>query len=213
MNCCQCRGIEQVFNAKVAARELRAYRKKGPGKTTRLLIDALKSKGVEGLSLLDVGGGVGKIQHELLDAGADRAVSVDASSGYLQASQGEAERRGHGDRTKFIHGNFVELAQGIGEADIVTLDRVVCCYPDMNALVGLSAERARRYYGLVYPRDTVFARAGIAVLNLMVWFVWRTPFRGFVHRTESVDAEVRRHGLKKVFFRKTIVWQVVLYAR
>jgi magnesium-protoporphyrin O-methyltransferase len=213
MNCCQCQGIEQVFSAKVAARELRAYRKKGPGKTTRLLIDALKARGVDGLTLLDIGGGVGKIQHELLDAGAEGAVSVDASSGYLQASQSEAERRGHSDRTQYTHGNFVELAPGIGEADIVTLDRVVCCYPDMTALVGLSAERARKYYGLVYPRDTVFARVGVAMLNLMVRFIWRTTFRGFVHPTEAVDSEVRRHGLKKVFFRKTIVWQVVLYAR
>ncbi|MBI2966094.1 MAG: hypothetical protein HYY34_07815 [Chloroflexi bacterium] len=74
MNCCQCQGIEQVFNAKVAARELRAYRKKGPRKTTRLLIDALKAEGVDGLTLLDIGGSIGKIQHELLDAGAARAL-------------------------------------------------------------------------------------------------------------------------------------------
>lgn len=178
-----------------------------------MLIDALRTEGVRGLTLLDIGGGVGKIQHELLDAGVERATAVEASSGYLQASEGEAVRRGHGDRARYVHGNFVDLAPQVDPADIVTLDRVVCCYPDMKALVGLSAERARRYYGLVYPRDTLFARVGVAFLNLTVRVFWRAPFRGFVHPTVEVDAEVRRRGLKRIFFRRTLVWQVVLYAR
>lgn len=213
MNCCQCQGIEKVFNARVAARELRAYRKNGAGKTSGMLIDALKTEGVRGLTLLDIGGGVGKIQHELIDAGVARTTAVEASSGYLQASQGEAGRRGHADRARYVHGNFVDLAPQVEPADVVTLDRVICCYPDMKALVGLSAERARKYYGLVYPRDTWFAKAGIAVLNLAVRVLWRAPFRGFVHPTAEVDAEVRKQGLKRILLRQTLIWQVVLYAR
>jgi magnesium-protoporphyrin O-methyltransferase len=213
MNCCQCQGIEKVFNEKVAARELRAYRKRGPGRTTRLLISALRTEGIRGLTLLDIGGGVGKIQHELLEAGAERATAVEASTGYLKASKEEAERRGLAGRTQFIHGNFVDLAPQVPPADIVTLDRVVCCYPDMSALVGLSAERARKYYGLVYPRDTLIARSGIALMNLIVRIIWRAPFRGFVHPTAAVEAEVRKRGLKRIFYRQTLIWQVALYAR
>ncbi len=69
MSCAQCQGIERMFDRRAAERELRQYRAAGPGGTTRLLIDALKAEGVAGLTLLDIGGGVGAIQHELLRAG------------------------------------------------------------------------------------------------------------------------------------------------
>ena len=67
------------YNEKSAASELREYRQKGPIPSTRALIEALRAAGVEGATLLDIGGGIGAIQHELLDAGVARATSVDAS--------------------------------------------------------------------------------------------------------------------------------------
>src|SRR3972149_5220101 len=89
MSCAQCQGIERMFDRRAAERELRQYRAAGPGGTTRLLIDALKAEGVAGLTLLDIGGGVGAIQHELLRAGGRRATAVDASSADLDAARAE----------------------------------------------------------------------------------------------------------------------------
>lgn len=218
MNCCQrpgvgqCQGIESVFDQKYAAKELESYRQKGPDKTTRILIDALTAAGVAGTSLLDIGGGVGVIQNELLKAGADRAVAVDASSGYLAAAKEEAERQGHSDRITYHYGDFVNLAPDIPPADVVTLDRVICCYHDVTSLVDLSAARARRYYGLVYPRDTWWMRMALPVLNAGFW-LRRNPFRTFVHPTKSVEAIVHRHALKRRFYRKTFIWQIVVYER
>jgi len=212
MNCCQCQGIEICFNEKQVGKELARYRKQGPAKTTRMLIDALKAEGVQGMTLLDIGGGIGAIQHELLKADASRATSIEASSSYLEASKAEARRQGHADRVSYHHGDFVALAPGIPPADIVTLDRVICCYHDMQSLVELSSARARKLYALVYPRDTWWVKAFMALFNLAMW-ITRNPFRTFVHPAHAVQAVVRRHGLERRFYRRTALWQVALYAR
>jgi magnesium-protoporphyrin O-methyltransferase len=212
MNCCQCQGIETIFNKKTAAKELKKYRKKGSTGTTRMLIEALKSEGVEGRTLLDVGGGIGAIQHELLKAGAKAVVNVDASKAYIEAAKEEAERQGHADRVSYHYGNFVELASSIAPSDIVTLDRVICCYPDMEALIGLSAALAGKFYSVVYPRDAWWVKVFIPIGNFILWLT-RNSFRAFVHPTEKVEAIVREKGFERRFYRKTAIWQVAVYAR
>jgi magnesium-protoporphyrin O-methyltransferase len=212
MNGCQCKGIEMIFNQKSAVRELKQYRRKGPHRTTQMLIDALKTEGIEGMTLLDIGGGVGAIQHELLGAGVRSAANVDASAAYVAVAKEEAERRGHAGLVRYYHGDFIQLAPEIAPADIVTLDRVICCYDDMQALVGLSSARARNMYGLVYPRDTWWMKIRVAIENFVYRLV-RNPFRSFVHPTERVDAVVRSSGLRRRLYRKTFLWQVVVYAR
>ena len=212
MDCCQCRGVERLFGRKAARSDLKRYRKKGPDRTTRMLIDAVAAEGVAHATVLDIGGGVGAIQHELLKAGAEAAISVDASTAYVSAAREEAERQGHADRVTSHHGDFVALAPTIPEAEVVTLDRVICCYHDMRQLVGLSAERARRVYGVVYPRDTWWMKAGWTLLNLAMAVV-RHPYRAFIHPSQAVDGLVRARGLSPRYSGKTAMWQVVVYGR
>jgi 2-polyprenyl-3-methyl-5-hydroxy-6-metoxy-1,4-benzoquinol methylase len=109
---------------------LRKYREKGPIPSTKALIDALIAEGVEGATVLDIGGGIGAVQHELLAAGAAHVTSVDASVSYLEAAREEASRRGVEDRVTYRHGDFVELAESVPPADVVTLDRVLNVYPE-----------------------------------------------------------------------------------
>jgi magnesium-protoporphyrin O-methyltransferase len=188
-----------------------------------MLIDALeleirnslgapKAEDATEMTLLDIGGGVGAIQHRLLNAGVNRATNVDASTAYIKAAQGEAERLGHSDRVSYHHGNFVDLAPEIVPADIVTLDRAICCYHDMPALVGLSAARAAKFYGLVYPRDTWWLKIGVTIINLFSWLL-RWEYRFFVHPTEAVETVLHNNGLREYFHRKTFLWQVAVYAR
>ncbi len=212
MNCCQCQGIESLFNQQEAARKLKQYQRKGPDKTTGMLVNALKAQDVAGMTLLDIGGGVGAIQHELLKAGVSRATGVEASSAYLKVAKAEAERQGHTARLIYHYGNFVDLAANIQPADIVTLDRVICCYPDMPTLVELSAARAVKWYGLVYPRHTWWLKLGSSLANFFFW-LRRNPFRVFIHPTEAVEAIIQANGLKRCFYQTTWVWQVVVYAR
>jgi len=212
MNCCQCQGIEEVFSQGYVTKELSRYRLKGPIKTTRMLIEAIKEAGVDGLTLLDIGGGVGAVQHELLEAGVKDATDVDASKAYIQAARAESQRRGLAERVSYHYGNFVDLAKDIDSADIVTLDRVICCYDDMEKLVSLSAGRARKLYGVVYPRDTWWIKIGLAVGNLLSR-LQRSPYRAFAHPTQAVEALVNSLGLKRSSYRQTLVWQVVVYSR
>lgn len=212
MGCCQCQGIEELFSQEYVDKELSRYRLKGPDKTTRVLTEAIKETGVDGLTLLDIGGGVGMVQYALVESGVRHVTGVDASSAYLNAARSEAKRRGFADRISYLHGNFVDLAPDITPVDIVTLDRVICCFDDMERLVGLSAERAGKLVGLVYPRDTWWARLAVRFENLY-YRLRRSPFRSFVHPTRSVEELLNGHGLKRVFYHQTIYWQVAVFGR
>ena len=211
MDCSSCEALEKE-TVEWAQEDLADYRRGKVAKTTPMLIRAMMDVGVDGLTLLDIGGGVGVIQLELLQAGASRATSVDASSAYLEVAKAEAARAGVEPRITFIHGDFVALAEGIPEADIVTLDRVICCYPDVENLVSRSAAKARKVYGLVFPRDVWWVKLALYVENLG-YRLKSSSFRAFVHPTELVDRLARAAGLREIHHRNTFSWQVVLYQR
>ncbi len=109
-------------------------------------------------------------------------------------------------------GDFVEIGPTLEPVDIVTLDRVICCYPDVDALVGESSRLAEEIYGLVYPRDNWVFRSGARVVNLFLWIA-RCPFRAFIHPSAKVESLVVGRGFQKRFYRKTLLWQIVVYAK
>jgi magnesium-protoporphyrin O-methyltransferase len=212
MTCTQCQGIEELFSEEYVAKELKRYRKRGPDKTTRMLIDALKKEAVEGLTLLDIGGGLGAIQHEMLRAGVQTATDIEASRAFLTAAKEETARRGYAGRVDYQHGNFIDLAADIPPADIVTLDRVICCYPDMQQMVGLSVARAGKFYGLVYPRYEWWMKAWNAIQNFFL-HLSKSRFRTYLHHPQAVEDLVKGYGFKRRFYQRTFVWQVVLFVR
>jgi len=177
-----------------------------------MLLEAVKQKGVEGNSLLDVGGGIGVLQHELLRAGVGRADSVEASTAYIDACKQEAARQGHEDRITYHNGDFVDIAPNLERADIVTLERVICCYPDVETLVELSSRLADRVYGLVYPRTNWASKIAARLFNLIMW-LRRSSFRVFIHPDSVIDWVTRSNGLRPISRRKTLVWQVMIYER
>ena len=212
MKNCQCEGIEREFNAEDAETELAAYREQGPSQTTQYLIDALTEQGVEGHTLLDIGGGVGAIQHSLLSGGASTAIAVEASEAFARAAENQARELGWGEQVEVRHGDFVELAETVPRQDIVTLDRVICCYHDMKSLVRLSAARARKLYGVVYPREVWWNKVASGLMNLFLW-ITRNPFRTFIHPEAGVQRILDQVGLERVFYKRTFFWQVAVYAR
>jgi Methyltransferase domain len=201
------------YDEKRAASELRRYREKGPIPSTRALIEALVAEGVEGASLLDIGGGIGAIQHELLDAGVIHVTSVDASAPYMDAAREEGQRRGHGDGVTYMHGDFVQLADSVPPAEIVTLDRVINVYPDWERLAGLAASRAQRLLGLVYPRDTRMVRGVVFAMNLMLRLK-RTPVRAAIRSSDAVERIAREHGLVPQVAKDVgPAWHVAIFRR
>jgi len=212
VDACGCDGGFEIFDEKSAEEDLQRYRGHGPDATTATLIDMIRDRGVSGSSLLDIGGGIGVIDHELLRAGAGHAVLVDASGPAVEMARREARRRGTLDRLEFVDGDFVSRASDVDVADIVTLDRVICCYPDVESLVRLSATRARSLYGLVLPRDRRLLRWALPLLN--AWFRVRGfRYRTFLHANAKVDALVAAAGLRQVRESRTFMWRVVLYER
>jgi SAM-dependent methyltransferase len=212
MDCCEQTVYDVQFDEPRARERLLDYRRNGPRGWTRRLIEALAVDGVDGLTVLEIGGGVGAIHHALLDAGAASAVDVDASGPYLAAARSEAERRGWADRVTYRKGDAVTLAEELEAADLVALDRVICCYPDMPALVGLAAARARRRLGIVVPRDDAWIRLGVALSN--AWSaIRRDPFRVHVHRTEAVVGAATAAGLTLVARHRGWFWQTLVLER
>jgi magnesium-protoporphyrin O-methyltransferase len=201
-----------MFNTRTAEWELRRYHKRGLVKTTRVLVEALQREGVAGETLLDIGGGIGTIQMALLKGGAQSVTDVDASDAYIQVARGEAEREGFGDRILYVHGNFLEIADRISPAGIVTLERVICCFPDMPGLVAASSERAGKLYGLVFPRDAWWMRCGAMVGNLLLR-LRRPVFHFYVHRTAAIEKLLHDAGLERRFSQNVGFWQVSVYGR
>lgn len=213
MSCLECRDLDEQFDPAIARRELSRYRKRGAEPATRLLIRAIEdSKIAAGATLLDVGGGVGAIQHELLDRGFSSALQVDASSAYLKASADEADRVGHTARAAFRHANFREIASELPEFDVVTLDRVVCCDPDYATMLDGAASRARRLVALTYPRDHWPVRLVVAAANALRRLTGRS-FRAYVHKPAEMAAVLEGNGLKRRWNGGTIVWAAEVFER
>lgn len=208
-----CCAFEDAFNAEYAEGDLKDYLRKGPAKSTQALLSAIQSlTDVRDATVLDIGGGVGAVQLELLKAGASSAFDVDGSQAYIAVAKREAARQGYAGRTGYLHGDFTQVADDVEAADIVTLDRVICCYPDMHALVNAAAQKARRVLGLVWPREAWWAHAGVAVFNIFERFS-KYPLIQTLHAQRDVDAVAGAHGFAMKRAQNAGVWQVRVYAR
>lgn len=212
MSCCQCQGIEKEFNNKYATKNFKSYNKKGPFKLTKKLISAIEEIGVKGKTLLDIGAGVGAIQLELFKSGLKQSTDVDASSAFLDKAKQLAEINGLEKSIEFLHGDFSDLEDKIKEADIVTLDKVICCYDDMESLVKLSAAKAKSLYGVIYPRDNWLAKLSFSFSNIYLW-ITRSPMRVFVHNNVTVNSIITESGLKLKEHFTGYIWQVSLYSK
>jgi len=213
MTCCCTfeESVDDQFTSKKARQELEAYRRKGAGPTTRLLIEGLSQAGMVEGTLLDVGAGVGALTFELLDRGIRRAVIIEASAGYAAAASDEAARRGRTTNVELKRGDFVEIARTLPVASVVTLDRVVCCYPLYEQLLDEAVRLAERGLAFSYPRDRWFIRAGMRLENALRRH--RNSFRTFVHPETRMRELITRAGFDLVSQRQTFVWSVDVFVR
>jgi 2-polyprenyl-3-methyl-5-hydroxy-6-metoxy-1,4-benzoquinol methylase len=213
MVCCTgyCAAAAQ-FDSKVAERDLRRYRRRGADATTRLIVAELRRWPLEGRHLLDVGGGIGVISCELADTRLASATMVEASPAYLEVARREVGLKFGSRPIQFILGDFAVIAGTLPDADVVTLDRVVCCYPDAEALLGAAAARTRQLLALTYPRDRWDVRTMIALENLWLRLTGK-KFRAFVHSPEQMAAVLEASGLMRTTQRGTLVWMLDIYHR
>jgi magnesium-protoporphyrin O-methyltransferase len=203
-SCCSfCDTAGQQFTPEKAAKELQRYRHKGSDPTTRLLRDGLAKAGLIKGTLLDIGAGFGALTFELLDRGITSAVMVDASSAYLKAGAEEAARRGRTGSVRLVHGDFLNVAAQFPRVGVVTLDRVVCCYPFYEPLLEKALESAERGFAFSYPRDRWYVRAGVWFENTMRRRQ-ANPFRTFVHSPSAMEQLIERAGFALASRRQTV---------
>jgi magnesium-protoporphyrin O-methyltransferase len=209
-NCCQ--AIDAHFERRKVAGKLQQLELHGPPAETRLLLAALTQAGVRGLTVLDIGAGAGLVADQLLKAGATHATLVDISAAYLEAARRRLAASGFADRSALHQGDLTALGAALASADVVTLDKVICCYPDMNALVRESALKARRFYAASYPRER-------RLLRLLFWIentvrrLRGDAFRTFVHSTRKIESQLKQAGFVLQAVRQTFAWRIVLFER
>jgi 2-polyprenyl-3-methyl-5-hydroxy-6-metoxy-1,4-benzoquinol methylase len=210
VTCCA-RSAGRIFSKKQARRDARRYRRRGLDATAQRMVDQLGGRGIGGATVLEVGGGIGAIEIELLRAGAARTTNVELSDGYEDEARTLLSAASLDGRAERRLGDFVEQAEGLEPADVVVMHRVVCCYPDEEALVGAAADRARRLLALSFPRDTRVTRTGVSVLNLVLRAAF--DFRMYVRPAQAVLAPARARGFRVVHEHEGVFWRLAVLER
>ncbi len=209
--CCSQSDYRRLFNRRVAAKDARRFRARGLTATARTLVELAGD--VTGATVLDVGGGIGGIELELLAAGAQRATSVELSGAYEQEAEILLGERGFANRVDRRVGDFVAESAAIERHDVVVLHRVVCCYPDVDAMVGAAAAHADRTLLLTYPQDRTAIRAGVLIVNLFLRLS-RCGFRTYAHPLEQILAAADAHGLALQTRRRPgLLWESAALSR
>jgi len=209
-NCCDATNAH--FDGRQARRDLARYLSAGPSVTARFMVAGLKSLGLRQTTLLDVGAGIGAIHHELVPDICDRAYHVDMSAAYICSAREESARRGQSDRVVFIHGDLVDSADDLPEVDFVTLDRVVCCYPDYRSLLGIATGKSRTALALSIPRERWYVRLAF------LWFkvrhlAKRESFRSYIHPVADVQKLIEEQGFRVHDLHDGPFWRAVLFLR
>ncbi len=212
MTCQHCCGAESIFDQKSAKRDHKRYKRKGPNKTTRLLLNALFKNDLTDLSALDIGCGVGVIQHELLKNGVVKTTGVDASTAYLETDKEIGINNGTSKLMKFVHGDFTDCAREIEKHDIVTLERVVCCYPHADELLNKSLQKTEKYYGIVHPRSNFLFTALNKCADLYLW-MRGNPFRTFMHSEKKMHELIKSNGFEPIYRGTSSIWRICLFKK
>jgi len=213
MSACHCCAPDQQFDQRQAQGDLKRLHRHGPDRTTKQILAAIQRHPLPAApTLLDIGGGIGTIHHTLLDHGFAEATHVDASRAYLAVAAAEADRLGHRSRVMLTHADFRTVAPAAAPADVVTLDRVVCCDPDFAGLLGAAADHARHLLALSFPHRRWYTRLFVAGINTWRWIRGRS-FRAYVHPPAAMTRVLESRGLRQCWRGGTWIWRVELFER
>ncbi|UIP58564.1 methyltransferase domain-containing protein [Agromyces marinus] len=204
---------EQVFGDRFARALAKRYRRRGLTSPERRIVDAVVEAGIDGATVLEIGGGIGELQLELLRRGGTSTTNLELSGAYEAVARDLAAAEGLAERTRRIVG--VDLASDgseVDEADHVILHRVVCCYPNAESLLRASAAHARRSLVFSHPPNSWPARASTATVNLMMR-LRRQEYRGFIHAPDRMYDVLRRSGLEMRSVERAGPWRVVAAVR
>ena len=212
MNCCQPYAGPDRFFSRYSRRYAKRFRKKGPDKISRILIAGLARAGVATKTVLDIGCGVGDVHLSLMEQGASSALGIDLSRGMLDQAAIIAKERGVDHRVRYVYGDLVTTSESVDPADIVVLDKVLCCYADPGALLRESTGKAKNCLALSYPRASWMAASCFRFLGwLGQTLSW--SFHPYYHEPSFFEKTIEQSGFLEMFSAETTIWQVKIYAR
>jgi len=179
--------------------------------TQQLLCDALRPCIIQGMTILEVGCGDGRLHRRLLEEGAASAVGVELQTNYIEKAERLAREEGVADRVTYYRDDFMKLADRIEPADIVILDKVVHCTHDPEALIRRSTAHTRSLYAVAFPVPRPLLRTSMRLLSpLLRLFL---PFRVKFSPPERIREWIRSCGFERVFKRDNDMWHVEIYER
>lgn len=206
--CCDRPGYETTFNGRFARRMSRRYERRGLNRLQARLVDFLVEQGIDGATVLEIGGGVGDLHVELLRHGAASATNLEISHNYEDEAAKLLERSGMTGR---VARRFVDIAaepDKVEPADVVVLHRVVCCYPDHGKLLSAAGAHANRLLVFSHPPRNLLTRFSLGWDNALRR-IQRSDFRAFVHRPDAMIAVLEAQGLTPLYRHQGKVWNVV----
>jgi hypothetical protein len=210
--CCRAGACEEIFTGRFARRSLENLRRKGLGDVEQRMVAIASESGVEGTRILEIGGGLGALQAELLDAGAARGEVVELVAAYEPYARELARERGLEERTSFRVVDVLEEPEAVEPADVVLLNRVVCCSPDGVELARRSAALSTRTLVLSFPRDVFWVRFGLRVVNAGL-AVFGRSFRVFAHPRHALVAAAEGEGLSFAGGWRGTLWELTAFRR
>ena len=205
-----CCGADKLFDLKSAQKEMKKYKRKGANKSTKKLLELLFHQNTNGKSLLDIGGGIGAVQWRFLEKGGKNTLDVDASNGYLEVAKSYAEENNYMDKVRFLNGDLVEKEGEISTYDFVTLDKVVCCYPDYKSLLGLALKKCDSTIALTFPMGGPISKF-IAKLEEVYFYFKKIHFGTFVHSPSDIEKFIHSKGFKTVHKSISFPWHLRIY--
>lgn len=208
MACCEPGGCDSVFGDRFSRRLARRYRRRGLDRTATRMVEFLVRHGVDGATVLEVGGGVGAIQLELLRRGAARATNLELAGSYEDDAAALAEDAGVVDRVSRRRLDLARFPQDVESHDVVVLHRVVCCYPDPDALLKAAADHATRLLVFSHPPRNLLTRAVTSAEN-QVLRLRGIPFRTYAHDPNAMTAAAQQGHLEVTYRHRGLGWHVV----
>lgn len=210
--CCRAGPCEEVFGPKLAAWDLRVYRRRGLGRLQRAMLASVPSTQVKGARVLEIGGGIGVLQAELLRRGAASGEVIELVGAYAPYATELASELGVADRSSFRVADVLADPATTAPADAVLLDKVICCSPEGLELVRVAAGLTLGTLVLSYPRPTPLVRFAAWAQDL--WFrLARRSYRFYVRPAGAIAAAAAAQGLEKVGSGRSGIWEHATFSR
>jgi magnesium-protoporphyrin O-methyltransferase len=184
------------------------------GNVTRRLLDVLVERGPAGHSVLEGGCGPGALLVGLLQAGAVTGTGIDLSPEAIEYARERAAAAGVTDRAEFKVGDAALVE--VPAHDWVVLDKVICCYPHMEALLDRTTAEAKGVFAIAVPIS--WGWRGLLIKGFLAIEgtfnrLMRRSCSAYAHDIRLIEARLRSAGFGSVVSENLGMWHIGVFAR